>query len=118
MNAYRILVGKPEEKRPLEDQDVGGWIILSRVLVTETGFGLVIGFINRSQVVTTINYNTVTNCHSTSTPPQSSQSDFLFSPVFLVPIRALVRLLLPRLLFTRKCHCIHVSSSGTELVWN
>jgi hypothetical protein len=27
-NAYRILVGKPEEKRPLEDQDVDGWIIL------------------------------------------------------------------------------------------
>jgi hypothetical protein len=23
-NAYRILVGKPEGKRPLEDQDVGG----------------------------------------------------------------------------------------------
>jgi hypothetical protein len=23
MNAYRILVGEPEEKRPLEDQDVG-----------------------------------------------------------------------------------------------
>jgi hypothetical protein len=27
-NAYRILVGKPEGKRPLEDQDVGGWTIL------------------------------------------------------------------------------------------
>jgi hypothetical protein len=37
--------------------------ILSRVIVTETGFGLVIGFINRSQVVTKINYNTVTNFH-------------------------------------------------------
>jgi hypothetical protein len=35
--------------------------IFSRVLVTETGFGLVIGFINRLQVVITINYNTVTN---------------------------------------------------------
>jgi hypothetical protein len=23
-NAYRILVGNPEGKRPLEDQDVGG----------------------------------------------------------------------------------------------
>jgi hypothetical protein len=32
--------------------------ILSRVLVTETGFGLVIGFINHSQVLTTITYNT------------------------------------------------------------
>jgi hypothetical protein len=27
-NAYRILVGKPEGKRPYEDKDVGGWIIL------------------------------------------------------------------------------------------
>jgi hypothetical protein len=25
---YRLLVGKPEGKRPLEDQDVGGWITL------------------------------------------------------------------------------------------
>jgi hypothetical protein len=33
--------------------------ILSRVLVTETGFGLVNGFINHSHVVTTNNYNTV-----------------------------------------------------------
>jgi hypothetical protein len=32
--------------------------VLSRVLVTETGFGLVIGFINNSLVVTAINYNT------------------------------------------------------------
>jgi hypothetical protein len=51
--------------------------IFPRVLVTETGFGLVIGFINHSQVVTTINYNTVTNFHSTSTPRQSSQSDLI-----------------------------------------
>jgi hypothetical protein len=28
INLYRILVGKAEGKRPLEDQDVGGWIIL------------------------------------------------------------------------------------------
>jgi hypothetical protein len=27
-NAYRILVGKPEGKRLLGRQDVGGWIIL------------------------------------------------------------------------------------------
>jgi hypothetical protein len=26
-NAYRILVGKPEGKRLLEDVDVGGWTI-------------------------------------------------------------------------------------------
>jgi hypothetical protein len=26
-NAYRILVGKPEGKRPLGRPDVGGWII-------------------------------------------------------------------------------------------
>jgi hypothetical protein len=36
-----------------EYQDVGGWTILSGILVTETGFGLVIGFINR---VTVRNY--------------------------------------------------------------
>jgi hypothetical protein len=30
MNAYRILVGKREGKRPLED--VGGWIILGWIL--------------------------------------------------------------------------------------
>jgi hypothetical protein len=30
-NAYRILVGKPEFKRPL-DQDVGGLIILKWIL--------------------------------------------------------------------------------------
>jgi hypothetical protein len=29
-NAYRTLVAKPEGKRPLEDQDVGGWTILKR----------------------------------------------------------------------------------------
>jgi hypothetical protein len=38
---------------------------MSRVLVTETGFGLVIGFINRLQVVTTNNYNTVPDLHAT-----------------------------------------------------
>jgi hypothetical protein len=35
--------------------------IMSRVLVTKTGFGLVIGFINNPQVVTTINSYTVTD---------------------------------------------------------
>jgi hypothetical protein len=30
-NAYRLLVGKPEGKRPL-DQDIGGWIILGWIL--------------------------------------------------------------------------------------
>jgi hypothetical protein len=29
MNAYRILVGKPKGKRPLEDQDLGEKIILT-----------------------------------------------------------------------------------------
>jgi hypothetical protein len=37
---------------------------MSHVLVTETGFGLVIGFINNLQVVTTINYNPVTDLHA------------------------------------------------------
>jgi hypothetical protein len=31
-NAYRLLVGKPEERRPLGRQDVGGWIILKWIL--------------------------------------------------------------------------------------
>jgi hypothetical protein len=31
-NAYRILVGKPEEKDHLEDLDVGGRIILEWIL--------------------------------------------------------------------------------------
>jgi hypothetical protein len=31
-NAYRILVGKPEGNKPLENQDVGGWIILKWIL--------------------------------------------------------------------------------------
>jgi hypothetical protein len=33
--------------------------ILSRVLVNKTGFGLVIGFLDHLQVVTTVNYNTL-----------------------------------------------------------
>jgi hypothetical protein len=28
LNAFKILVGKPEEKKPLQDLDVGGRIIL------------------------------------------------------------------------------------------
>jgi hypothetical protein len=31
-NAYRLLVGKPEGKRPLGRQDIGGWIILGWIL--------------------------------------------------------------------------------------
>jgi hypothetical protein len=26
---YRVLVGKPEEKRPLEDPGIDGWVILT-----------------------------------------------------------------------------------------
>jgi hypothetical protein len=37
---------------------------MSRVLVTETGFGMVVGFINHSQVVATNNYNTVPDLHN------------------------------------------------------
>jgi hypothetical protein len=40
------------------------FIIMSRVLVTETGFGLVIGFINNPQVLATINSYTVTDLHT------------------------------------------------------
>jgi hypothetical protein len=38
--------------------------ILSRVLVTKTGFGLVTGLINLIQLVTTNNYNTVPDLHN------------------------------------------------------
>jgi hypothetical protein len=31
-NAYRILVRKPEGKRPMEDQGVGGWTLLKWIL--------------------------------------------------------------------------------------
>jgi hypothetical protein len=31
-NAYRILVGKPEGKRPLGREDVGGWTIVKWIL--------------------------------------------------------------------------------------
>jgi hypothetical protein len=31
-NACRILMGKPEGKRPLGRQDVGGWMILKSIL--------------------------------------------------------------------------------------
>jgi hypothetical protein len=31
-NAYRLLVGKPEEKRSPGRQDVGGWTILKWIL--------------------------------------------------------------------------------------
>jgi hypothetical protein len=37
---------------------------LSSVLVTKTGFGLVIGFINHLQFVTTIDYHTVFDMHT------------------------------------------------------
>jgi hypothetical protein len=85
------------------------------------GFGLVIGFINHSKIVTTINYNTVTNFHSTSTPRHSSQSDLLFPSVLLVPIRTLVRVHLPRLLnWTTTVTAFTSSHLETEtlLVWN
>jgi hypothetical protein len=31
------LVGEPEGKRPLEDQDVGGWIVLKWILERQDG---------------------------------------------------------------------------------
>jgi hypothetical protein len=38
-NTYRLLVGKPEGKSHLEDQDVGGWIILGWIF--QFGWGYV-----------------------------------------------------------------------------
>jgi hypothetical protein len=40
--------------------------ILSRVLVTKTGFGLVIEFINHLQVLTAINCHTFNDFHTTN----------------------------------------------------
>jgi hypothetical protein len=31
-NAYGLLVGKSEGERPIEDQDIGGWIILKCII--------------------------------------------------------------------------------------
>jgi hypothetical protein len=45
--------------------------ILSHVLVTKIGFGLVIGFINHLEVVTTIEYHSVPDLH---TPNHSTLS--------------------------------------------
>jgi hypothetical protein len=36
-NAYMLLVGKPERKRPLGRPNVGGWIILRWVLKISDG---------------------------------------------------------------------------------
>jgi hypothetical protein len=36
-DASRILVGKPEGKRPVEVQDVGGWTLLKWFLEREDG---------------------------------------------------------------------------------
>jgi hypothetical protein len=49
-------------------------MILSRVTVTKDGVRLIIGFIADLQVVTTNNYNIVTDYHTTSTPRYSLQS--------------------------------------------
>jgi hypothetical protein len=40
-NAYRILVGKPEGKRLLGDQGVGGWTILKWILDRMVWIGLI-----------------------------------------------------------------------------
>jgi hypothetical protein len=40
-NTYRLLVGKPEGKRPLGRQNIGGWIILKWFLDRMGWYGLV-----------------------------------------------------------------------------
>jgi hypothetical protein len=55
---------------------------VSRVCVTETGFELVNGFINNSQVVATINYNTVPDLHDLKSFHYNLLS--LFSLVFTI----------------------------------
>jgi hypothetical protein len=39
INAYRLLVGKPDGKRQLEGQDTGGWIIRIKKDLLEIGWG-------------------------------------------------------------------------------
>jgi hypothetical protein len=51
------------------DMSILSVYILSRVLVTKTGFGLVIGFINRLQLVTTNDYYIVPDLHNLQSPP-------------------------------------------------
>jgi hypothetical protein len=36
-NTYRILVGKPDGKRPLGRQNLSGWIILELILERQDG---------------------------------------------------------------------------------
>jgi hypothetical protein len=49
---------------PIWRLDTTPCIYCNMFRVTETRFGLVIGFINNPQVVTTITYNTVTDLHT------------------------------------------------------
>jgi hypothetical protein len=76
-NLYRFMQNSPDDrsrnmlKRRRKIQKMHrihpNWVfsdICSRVLVTETEFGLVIGFINSLQLVTTNNYNTVPDLHN------------------------------------------------------
>jgi hypothetical protein len=62
-------------------------LIVSRVLVTKTGFGLVIGFINCLQVATTITCNTVPDLHNL----QSLHYNLLSLVPFAFTIRFLAR---------------------------
>jgi hypothetical protein len=41
-NACRLLVGKPEGKRHLEDQNISGWIILGWILWRWVGVDLIV----------------------------------------------------------------------------
>jgi NhaP-type Na+/H+ and K+/H+ antiporter len=40
------------------------WYLFTHVLVTNMGFGLVIGFIGHLQLITTVNYNTINKFHA------------------------------------------------------
>jgi hypothetical protein len=36
-NAYKLLVGRPDGKRSVEDQDLGGWTILKWIFERSNG---------------------------------------------------------------------------------
>jgi hypothetical protein len=96
-------------------------IILSRVLVTKTGFGLVIGFINRLQVVTTINYDTVPDFYTTKHSTLISSVYIHSSRIYHAgTIQVSLNHTFPISLYysTHKAFKSHVKSSQADLLYS